>query len=86
MFRKIILNLIRFYQLGVSPYTRPACRFSPTCSAYAMLAVERYGAVRGSWLALKRIFRCHPLGGWGHDPVPEDLELESSYHPGSKVR
>ena len=86
MFRKIILNLIKFYQRGISPYTGPSCRFSPTCSAYATLAVERYGAVRGSWLTVKRIFRCHPFGGWGHDPVPEDSESDLSYHPGSKVR
>jgi len=70
----MILGVIRFYQQGISPYTRPACRFSPTCSAYAAEAVQRHGAARGSWLGLKRILRCRPFGGWGHDPVPEVLE------------
>lgn len=70
MFRSVILGTIRFYRKGISPFTPPACRFTPTCSAYALEAVERHGAVRGSWLALRRILRCHPWGGWGYDPVP----------------
>ena len=70
MFRAVILAVIRFYRLAISPITPPACRFSPTCSAYAEEAVERYGAGKGGWLALRRLFRCHPFGGKGYDPVP----------------
>ncbi len=70
MFRASLLAVIRFYRLAISPITPPSCRFSPTCSAYAQEAVERYGAGKGGWLALRRIFRCHPFGGKGYDPVP----------------
>jgi putative membrane protein insertion efficiency factor len=70
MFRVALLAVIRFYRLAVSPFTPPSCRFSPTCSAYAQEAVDRYGAVKGGWLALRRLFRCHPFGGKGYDPVP----------------
>lgn len=66
----MMLGAIRFYRRGISPFTPPACRFTPTCSAYALEAVEGHGAVRGGWLALRRIIRCHPWGGWGYDPVP----------------
>ena len=61
---------IRFYQRFVSPMLPATCRFSPTCSCYARDALELHGAFRGSWLALYRILRCHPLGGAGYDPVP----------------
>ncbi|HTD47192.1 MAG TPA: membrane protein insertion efficiency factor YidD [bacterium] len=64
------LVLIRFYQRWISPYTPPACRFFPSCSEYAAQAVERHGLVRGGWLALRRLFRCHPFHPGGHDPVP----------------
>jgi len=67
---RILIAVIRFYRSAISPWTPPACRFTPTCSAYAMEAVRRHGAGRGSWLALRRIGRCHPFGGHGHDPVP----------------
>ena len=70
MFRAVILAVIGFYRQAISPMTPPSCRFSPTCSAYAQEAVERYGAGRGGWLALRRLFRCHPFGGKGYDPVP----------------
>lgn len=64
------VGAIRFYRKGISPFTPPSCRYTPTCSAYAEEAVERYGALRGGWLALRRVSRCHPWGGSGHDPVP----------------
>lgn len=67
---KIMLGLIRFYQYAVSPLIPPRCRYTPTCSQYALEAVKKYGALEGGWLAVKRIARCHPFGGSGHDPVP----------------
>ena len=66
----IARTLIRAYQLLIAPLFSGACRFEPTCSAYAAEAVDRFGAARGGWLALKRIARCHPWGGLGFDPVP----------------
>lgn len=66
----IIIGLIRFYQTAISPLTPPACRFTPTCSQYALEAIKKYGPLKGGWLALKRILRCNPWGGSGYDPVP----------------
>lgn len=71
--KRILLGFIRFYQRAISPHFPPVCRFIPTCSAYAAEAIERHGAVKGSWLALRRIIRCRPGGGHGYDPVPEKL-------------
>ena len=72
--RKILIFplvlLIKFYQLCISPFTPPSCRYTPTCSQYALEALRRYGPFKGGWLALKRILRCHPWGGSGYDPVP----------------
>ncbi|HEX5483031.1 MAG TPA: membrane protein insertion efficiency factor YidD [Terriglobia bacterium] len=65
-----VLILIRSYQLFLSPVLPPACRFYPTCSAYAYEAVEKWGVGRGGWLALRRLLKCHPLGKQGYDPVP----------------
>ena len=69
--KRLLLRLIRFDQRSVSPLFPPRCRFIPTCSEYAVEAVEKYGAAKGGWLALKRFCRCHPFhkGGW-YDPVP----------------
>ena len=61
---------VRAYRLVASPWVGHGCRFQPTCSAYALDALARHGAWRGGLLTLRRIGRCHPLGGWGHDPVP----------------
>jgi putative membrane protein insertion efficiency factor len=62
--------LIRGYQTFISPAFPPSCRFTPTCSAYALTSIERYGLIRGGWLAIKRIARCHPWNPGGYDPVP----------------
>jgi putative membrane protein insertion efficiency factor len=70
MARVILLGLIGFYRRAISPWMLPACRFTPTCSAYAQEAIEKYGAGKGGWIALRRLFRCHPFGGKGYDPVP----------------
>ena len=68
--RRAAVGLIRAYQGVVSPYLGPACRYDPSCSEYAALAIERHGVIRGVWLGTLRIARCHPLGGYGYDPVP----------------
>lgn len=62
--------LIRFYQVCISPLKGPTCRFTPTCSQYALEALRKYGIFKGGWLAFRRILRCHPFGGSGYDPVP----------------
>ncbi|MGE5516954.1 MAG: membrane protein insertion efficiency factor YidD [Bacteroidota bacterium] len=67
----VLRGLIRAYQVLISPVLPPACRFTPTCSAYAMEAVARHGAVKGGWLAVHRVCRCHPWNEGGYDPVPE---------------
>lgn len=66
----VILLFIRFYRGFLSPLKPPSCRYIPTCSEYAMIAVEKYGAAKGSFLAIKRILRCHPFHKGGYDPVP----------------
>lgn len=68
--KRTALSLLRFYKKQISPCLPPSCRFIPTCSEYAMQAVEKYGAVKGSWMAVKRIARCNPLCRGGYDPVP----------------
>jgi putative membrane protein insertion efficiency factor len=69
--RKILVLFIRGYQYFISPLLGPHCRFYPSCSSYAQTAVERYGVLRGSWLAARRLSRCHPWNAGGNDPVPE---------------
>ena len=69
--KRFLLGCIRFYQRKISPCTKPCCRFRPTCSTYAIQAIEKYGAAKGGYLALRRILRCHPFyKGGPYDPVP----------------
>ena len=67
---KVMLALIWFYRTCISPLKPPTCRFTPTCSQYAVEAIKKHGPFKGGWLALRRILRCHPFGGSGYDPVP----------------
>jgi len=67
---RVLLAVIALYRRVLSPVLPPACRYTPSCSEYAAEAVQAHGALRGSWLALKRLGRCHPFGGHGYDPVP----------------
>ena len=69
--KTVFLSLIRFYQKHISPCFPPRCRYYPTCSAYALEAIEKYGALKGGWLAFRRLMRCHPFSKHDHyDPVP----------------
>ena len=71
--KRLLIALVRFYRRRISPLTRPQCRFVPTCSQYALEALEQYGAAKGAWLTVKRLSRCHPFHRGGHDfydPVP----------------
>lgn len=74
MFKKILISVIRFYQVVISPIKPPSCRFYPTCSHYGLEAVQRFGALKGGWLTLRRILKCHPFHPGGIDPVPEKKE------------
>mgnify|MGYP003334445441 CR=1 FL=1 len=67
---RLFLLIVKFYQAAISPLIGPACRYTPTCSEYAAQAIAKYGGFRGGYLAIKRLLRCHPWGGYGHDPVP----------------
>jgi putative membrane protein insertion efficiency factor len=72
--KAVFLAMIRFYRRYLSPRKgKASCRYVPTCSQYAVTAVERYGAWKGGWMALRRILRCNPFSRGGYDPVPEDL-------------
>jgi putative membrane protein insertion efficiency factor len=72
--KKIVMGIIRFYQVAISPLKPPTCRFYPTCSHYGLEAVNRFGPIKGSWLALIRILKCHPFHPGGIDLVPEKKE------------
>ena len=71
----IFLALIGFYRRSISPMLPPSCRYTPTCSQYAVEAIQRHGALKGLYLAIRRILRCHPWGGYGYDPVPEKFHF-----------
>lgn len=70
MFKKIAILFVKFYQAAIRPLLPNSCRYTPSCSQYSIEAINKYGALKGSWLGLKRILRCHPWGGHGYDPVP----------------
>lgn len=82
MLTRAILAALRFYKRAISPLLPPACRFEPTCSEYAAQAVDAHGPLRGGWLALRRLFRCHPFGGSGWDPVPGRVHDEHTNDDG----
>ena len=72
----LLIGLVRFYQLAISPYLGSSCRYSPTCSQYTIKALKEWGPWKGSWLGIKRISSCHPWGGLGYDPVPLSKKTE----------
>ncbi len=74
---RLLLAMLAAYRRLVSPLLMPHCRFEPSCSAYAVAAIEGHGAVRGTWLALRRLLRCHPLHRGGYDPVPDPVRSAS---------
>lgn len=81
MLRRLLIAIVRGYQLLISPWLPPSCRFEPTCSHYAIEALSRYGAFRGGWLALRRLGRCHPFCAGGYDPVPGSPSCEHHTNP-----
>lgn len=78
MMKKILMKLIRFYQIVISPLKPPSCRFYPTCSHYGLEAIKVHGALKGSWLTIIRILKCHPFHPGGFDPVPEKKDKKNS--------
>ncbi len=70
MVARALIALVGAYRVAISPLLPSACRYTPTCSDYAQQALRKYGAIKGSWLAARRLLRCHPWGGFGEDPVP----------------
>ncbi len=68
--KKFLIGAIKFYRKYISPLKPPTCRFTPTCSEYAMIAIDKYGVKKGGWLAIKRVLRCNPFFPGGNDPVP----------------
>jgi putative membrane protein insertion efficiency factor len=70
MIKKIIILMVKFYRKYISPLKRPSCIYTPTCSLYALEALDKYGAIKGTYLTVRRILRCHPFHRGGYDPVP----------------
>ncbi len=77
--KQIFILLIKFYRKFISPLSPGKCRYIPTCSAYALEALEKYGAIKGGIISMKRILRCHPFGSFGFDPVPEPEEVKKMF-------
>ena len=83
--KKLLLALVKFYRAAISPYRPPCCRYYPTCSQYALEAIEKYGALKGGWLAFRRILRCNPFHKGGYDPVPwRELPPSGQLPPGQQ--
>lgn len=78
LFKHFFILLVKIYQAVISPLLPASCRYTPTCSVYAIKALEIHGPFKGGWMALKRISSCHPWGGHGYDPVPENKNKESN--------
>lgn len=74
---KLVILCVKFYRLALSPILPPSCRFTPTCSEYSITALQRFGLIKGAYLSIRRIVRCHPGGDYGYDPVPEVFSLRS---------
>lgn len=83
---KLVLSLLRGYKWAISPLFPPSCRYVPTCSEYAQEAIERYGVLRGGWMAGWRLLRCHPLVKGGYDPVVQAAEVNPAGEPGTAVK
>lgn len=82
----LLIGLLKTYRLLISPLYGQVCRYHPSCSAYALEAVQRHGSIRGSWLATRRLARCHPWAAGGYDPVPDDLHAEKRSEHTSTTR
>ena len=81
----VLIALLKAYRFAISPLYGQVCRYHPTCSAYALDAVQTHGALRGTWLAMRRVARCHPWAAGGFDPVPPSKNRRSSTHPSSSL-
>ncbi|HIK32081.1 MAG TPA: membrane protein insertion efficiency factor YidD [Oscillatoriales cyanobacterium M59_W2019_021] len=82
MFKQFLLFLVRVYRAFISPLFPPSCRFHPTCSQYALQAIDRFGPWQGGWMSIRRILRCHPLNPGGYDPVPPRPETDDFWEDG----
>ncbi|AOY92220.1 membrane protein insertion efficiency factor YidD [Cupriavidus sp. USMAA2-4] len=83
--KRLLLALLRVYKIALSPFFGSQCRFLPTCSDYAREAIERHGAGRGSWMAARRLCRCHPFAQGGYDPVPGVMPEASASEPAARI-
>lgn len=83
--RKILVLLIRGYQYVISPYLAPSCRYTPTCSNYAIESFQRFGVIRGLYLSVRRVVSCHPWHHGGYDPVPEEFSLKKTVTDQSRI-
>ncbi|MFD2446522.1 membrane protein insertion efficiency factor YidD [Bacillus sp. CGMCC 1.16607] len=81
LLKKVFISLIRFYQIVLSPLKPPTCRFYPTCSHYGLESIKRFGPLRGGWLTVKRIVKCHPFHPGGLDPVPDEWPSSNKNKP-----
>ncbi len=81
--KSLVLGMLRIYQRFISPFLPPSCRFTPTCSQYTYVAIDRFGILKGGWMGAKRIVRCNPFNPGGYDPVPEVGAQTGDVHAGS---